>query len=72
MQRAPVLRRLAVAVGIGVMAAGLVRLRGHGRLTPQHGGWSELTEERLGEMTERSRGGVSPATTSSGDDSQRI
>jgi hypothetical protein len=45
------LRRLAVAVGIGTLAACIVRLRGHGKLTPQHGGWSELTAERLAEMS---------------------
>ncbi len=41
------LRRAVVAVAIGGVIAGVVRLRGGGVVPPQQGGWRELEGEDL-------------------------
>ena len=41
------LRRTLVALGVTVIIAGIVRLRGTGGTPPQRGGWRELPAEEL-------------------------
>ena len=41
------IRRAAVALGITVIVAGIVRLRGTGGVPPQRGGWRELPVDEL-------------------------
>ncbi|MDP9006846.1 MAG: hypothetical protein M3N15_08025 [Actinomycetota bacterium] len=40
----PALRRVVLALGAGVLAGALVRLRGTGGAPPQAGGWRELPD----------------------------
>jgi hypothetical protein len=42
------LRRSLVALGVTVIVAGIVRLRGSGGTPPQRGGWRELPPDELG------------------------
>jgi hypothetical protein len=42
------LRRMLLAMGVAVIAAGIVRLRGSGGTPPRGGGWRELPPEELG------------------------
>jgi hypothetical protein len=37
------LRRVALALGVSALVAGLLRLRGSGGVPPQGGGWRELS-----------------------------
>ncbi|MEM9202489.1 MAG: hypothetical protein AAGC53_12545 [Actinomycetota bacterium] len=41
------LRRTLVAIGAGLAAAALVRVRGSGGIPPQTGGWRELRGDDL-------------------------
>ena len=41
------LRRALVAMGVTVIIAGVVRLRGSGGTPPQRGGWRELPPDEL-------------------------
>jgi hypothetical protein len=41
------LRRTLVAMGITVIIAGIVRLRGTGGTPPQRGGWREVPADEL-------------------------
>jgi hypothetical protein len=41
------LRRTLVALGVTVIVAGVVRLRGTGGTPPQRGGWRELPADEL-------------------------
>lgn len=41
------LRRTLLAVGITVIIAGVVRLRGTGGTAPKRGGWRELPPDEL-------------------------
>lgn len=60
------LRRLAIAIGIGAVAAAVVRVRGHGSITPQSGGWEELDDSLLAQFGSRdSTTGLAHETRSS-------
>lgn len=41
------IRRAALALGVTVIIAGIVRLRGTGGVPPQRGGWRELPVDEL-------------------------
>jgi hypothetical protein len=41
------LRRTLVSLGVTVIIAGIVRLRGTGGTPPQRGGWRELPADEL-------------------------
>jgi hypothetical protein len=41
------IRRAMVAIGAGLMAAALIRVRGTGGIAPQTGGWRELRGDDL-------------------------
>lgn len=41
------LRNTLLALGVTVIIAGIVRLRGTGGTPPQHGGWRELPPDEI-------------------------